>query len=131
MGHITPTFAEEFHIDHDPKMVALDFWSYINARQANLGWSERDHRMWWHLEQALVEVKPVLLDPQADRFAPFLAALAEEWRSAQRVPAAPPGAQEEAREVRRELADMLTGALGDSGGDAGAASRPVVTGAGA
>ena len=111
MRHIQPAFAEEFYVDPDPRIVALDFWSYINARQANLGWNERDSRLWWYLEQALAEVKPVLVDPVQEQFRPFLLALAENWRAPD-VPSAPPGAVEEAQEVRCELADMLDEALG-------------------
>jgi hypothetical protein len=111
MALVEPTFAEEFYIDDDPRMLALDFWSYINARQANLGWSEPDHRLWWHLEETLTEVKPVLVDPRQERFRPFLLDLVERWKSPKQVPVAQPGAAEEAHLVRRELADMLAGAL--------------------
>lgn len=111
MPHLEPTFAEEFYVDRDPRIVALDFWSYINARQANLGWAERDHRLWWHLEQALADLKPVLVNPQQERFRPFLTTLADEWKGSGPVPSAPPGAVEEAEQVRAELADMLIGAL--------------------
>lgn len=112
MPHIVPTFAEDFLVDGDPRMVALDFWSYINARQANLGWEERDDRLWWQLEHALTEVKPVLLDPNPGRFRPFLVMLVEHWRTIDHVPSpALPEAVKEAQEIRRELADMLHGAL--------------------
>jgi hypothetical protein len=111
MAHVEPPFAEEFYVDDDPRMVALDFWSYINARQANLGWNERDHRLWCHLEQTLTEVKPVLIDPRQERFRPFLLELVEHWRNPGQIPSPQTGAGEEAEEVRRELADMLDGAL--------------------
>jgi hypothetical protein len=109
--HLEPTFAEDFRVDRDPRTLALDFWSYLNARQANLGWGERDHRLWSHLELALADVKPVLLDPRPERFRPFLEALVGLWRSPAPVPATPPGADDEARQVRRELADMVDDAL--------------------
>lgn len=133
MPYLEPTFAEEFHVDRDPRMVALDFWSYLNARQANLGWGERDHRLWSHLETALADVKPVLLDPQQDRFRPYLERLVVHWRSSAPAPSTPPGAEEEARQVRLELADMLDDALRrqDSGtGDwpAGATRAVVMSG---
>lgn len=111
MAFVEPAFAEEFYIDEDPRMLALDFWSYINARQANLGWSEPDHRLWLHLEQTLTEVKPVLIDPQQERFRPFLLDLVDRWRDPAQAPSTLAGAAEEEQEVRRELADMLEGAL--------------------
>ena len=131
MPHLDPAFAEEFHVDRDPRMLALDFWSYLNARQANLGWSERDHRLWWHLELALSEVKPVLLDPKQERFGPYLEGLVGRWRAPAESGSAPPGAAEEAQQVRRELAEMLEDALrrgrAERSGATLATVRPVAT----
>lgn len=123
MPHLEPTFADEFYVDGDPRMLALDFWSYLNARQANLGWSERHHRLWWHLEHALSEVKPVLVHPEQERFRPHLEGLVAQWRSSVPVGSAPPGAVEEAQQVRRELAEMLEDALKRSCSDG--AARPI------
>lgn len=129
MPYLDPAFAEEFYVDRDPRVVALDFWSYLNARQANLGWGERDHRLWQHLEFALSDVKPVLLDPEQDRFRPYLESLVGQWRSATSPMSAPPGAEEEARRVRLELADMLADALRQQA--SGTHGRPVAAERGA
>ena len=131
MALVEPAFADEFYVDDDPRMLALDFWSYINARQANLGWSEPHHRLWWHLERTLRDVKPVLINPQQERFRPFLVDLVERWRNPAEGSSTSNGAAEEEQEVRRELADMLEGALSGRGAHLGelrgVAPRPGAT----
>lgn len=106
---IEPSFSDEFRVDDDPRVVALDFFSYINARQANLGWNERDDRIWRYLEDALDDLRPLLFKDVEDSVR-GLRSVVSRWAKE-----APRGEgfhhASELRQVRGELSTMLENAL--------------------
>lgn len=106
MPYLQPTFAEEFHVAQDDQTLAIDFWAYLNARQANLGWEPADDRLWQHIDEVLREVKPVVSG--GEEVGVSLGALARHWRQGADENSA--NADPEKHELRRELAAMLLAA---------------------
>jgi hypothetical protein len=112
MGHLVPTFGEEFHVATDDEVLAVDFWSYLNARQARLPLREEANPLWDLLEELERELEPLLDERTSLGHHEFLAAAAQLWSAE----AGPPALR---REVRREVGAMLREALASTAIKAG------------
>jgi hypothetical protein len=107
MGHLAPAFGEEFHLASDDEVLAVDFWSYLNARQARLPLGAEATPLWDLLEELERELEPLLDERTALGHREFLAATAQRWSAEAGRPAL-------RREVRREVGAMLGEALASS-----------------
>jgi hypothetical protein len=96
-------FDEDFHLSADPATLSVDFWSYLNALQARLGWTPADDRTWDWLEELERDIEPLIETLPGGDPAPYLRRLADSWGR--------PGAAEERDDLRRGIADMLRLAL--------------------
>jgi hypothetical protein len=97
------SFEEDFYIAVDGPTLALDFWSYLNALQARLGWTREDDRMWDYIEEMERDLVPLLEALPGEAPLPFLLRVLEEWR-----PGTPDGERDA---VRGGVAAMLRHAL--------------------
>lgn len=103
-------FDEDFHLAPDGPTLAIDFWSYLNALQARLGWTPADDRTWDYLEELERDIEPLIetlsdTGSQADAgfdAAPYLRRLIDTWAAR--------GAGER-DDLRRRVAAMLRHAL--------------------
>lgn len=109
MTYLEPTFQEEFRLADDDETLAIDFWAYINARQANLGWAVPDDRVWDCLDEVLGEIKPALADEGNQAYEQHLSSLAR--RLLEPVEGSDGAFAPESQQVRRELGEMLAQAL--------------------
>ncbi|MFF3753249.1 hypothetical protein ACFYYH_22740 [Streptomyces sp. NPDC002018] len=95
-------FDEDFSPAADASTLSVDFWSYLNALQARLGWTPADDRAWEYLEELERDIEPLIEAlPDADA-TPYLRRLADGW--------AAPGTGER-DDLRRRVAAMLRRAL--------------------
>ncbi|WP_330176913.1 hypothetical protein OG875_27520 [Streptomyces sp. NBC_01498] len=95
-------FDEDFHVAADGPTLAIDFWSYLNALQARLGWTPADDRTWDYLEELGRDIEPLIETlPDADA-APYLRRLVDRWA------ARGPGERDD---LRQSVAAMLLAAL--------------------
>lgn len=96
-------FDEDFHIAADASTLSVDFWSYLNALQARLGWTPADDRAWAWLEELERDLEPLIETlPEGDA-EPYLRRLADAWASH--------GGPGERDDLRRGVAAMLRQAL--------------------
>ncbi|MFD5779079.1 hypothetical protein [Streptomyces sp. NPDC126933] len=99
-------FDEDFYVAADGATLAIDFWSYLNALQARLGWTSADDRTWRYLEELVRDIEPLieaLPDTDGDADAePYLRRLIDAWASH--------GAGER-DDLRQRVAAMLRQAL--------------------
>jgi hypothetical protein len=112
MAHLSPEFGEEFHVATDDEVLAVDFWSYLNARQARLPLGDVATPLWDLLEELERELEPLLDERASLGHRDFMAAAALLWSAE----AGPPALR---REVRREAGAMLSGALASTAIKAG------------
>jgi hypothetical protein len=109
MTYLTPTFGEEFRLAADGEMLAVDFWSYLNARQARLPLDADSNPLWDCIEELEREVEPLLDRRTPESATDFLASISRQWM-----------AQAQARpsmlrsQVRMEASTMLRDALAHS-----------------
>ncbi|WP_329110669.1 hypothetical protein OG792_16765 [Micromonospora sp. NBC_01699] len=110
MVYLRNRFVDEFFVATDDEILLVDFWSFLNAAQARLDWSQLSDRVWNYLEELEREFEPALegLAPTAP--GPFLAELSRRW-AAPAGPNAPAGPAAERVAVRHEVAAMLAEAL--------------------
>ena len=95
-------FDEDFHVAVDDATLAIDFWSYLNALQARLGWTPADDRMWDHLEELERDVEPLIEGLPDAPAEPYLRRLVASWTT---------GGDGERGDLRRYIASMLQEAL--------------------
>lgn len=107
MGHLAPTFSEEFHVATDHEVLAVDFWSYLNARQARLPLGADATPLWDVLEELERELEPLLDERTPLGYREFLASASRQWLAESGPPAL-------RGEVRREAGAMLSQALATS-----------------
>ncbi|MFD3524246.1 hypothetical protein [Streptomyces sp. NPDC058653] len=95
-------FDEDFRVASDGPTLAIDFWSYLNALQARLGWTPADDRTWDYLEELERDIEPLIETlPDADA-APYLRRLIDTWAA---------GGAGERDDLRQRVAAMLRQAL--------------------
>lgn len=97
------SFEEDFYLAPDGSTLAIDFWSYLNALQARLGWTTEDDRMWDYLEELERDLVPLLEALPGEPPLPFLARICGMWGHAR--------SNDERAAVRRAVAEMLQHAL--------------------
>lgn len=97
-------FDEDFHLAPDGPTLAIDFWSYLNALQARLGWTPADDRTWDYLEELRRDIEPLIqtLPDSHSGAAPYLRRLIDTWAAR--------GAGER-DDLRQRVAAMLRQAL--------------------
>ncbi|MGW4464775.1 hypothetical protein [Micromonospora sp. NPDC004704] len=108
MAYLRNRFVDEFFVATDDEILLVDFWSFLNAAQARLDWSQLSDRVWDYLEELEREFEPVLegLVPTAP--GPFLVELSRRWAEPDEPEA---GTAAERLAVRHEVAAMLAEAL--------------------
>jgi hypothetical protein len=104
MSHLSPGFGEEFHLATDDEVLAVDFWSYLNARQARLPLAADTQPLWDFIEELEQDLEPLLDERTALSHREFLTSASREWSDEDGPPAL-------RAEVRREAGAMLTEAL--------------------
>ncbi|MFD7894881.1 hypothetical protein [Streptomyces sp. NPDC059479] len=96
------SFDEDFSPAADTPTLSVDFWSYLNALQARLGWSPAEDRAWEYLEELERDIEPLIEAlPGADA-TPYLRRLADTWAAR---------GTGERDDLRRRVAAMLRQAL--------------------
>src|ERR1700759_4268334 len=104
MTHLNPGFGEEFHLATDDEVLAVDFWSYLNARQARLPLAADTQPLWDFIEELERDLEPLLDERPALSHREFLASASREWSAEH----GPPTLR---AQVRKEAGAMLTEAL--------------------
>lgn len=104
MGHLTPTFGEEFRLATDDEILAVDFWSYLNARQARLPLTAGSQPLWNCLEELERDLEPLLDERTPLSHREFLASASRKWTTE-------PDAATLRTQVRHEVGAMLGEAL--------------------
>lgn len=100
-------FDEDFYLALDGATLAIDFWSYLNALQARLGWTPLDDRLWDYLEELERDVEPLIESLPGAAAEPYLRRLAAAWAASNDGEAG----DGERDGVRRQIAAMLEQAL--------------------
>lgn len=96
------SFEEDFRPAADGQTLTVDFWSYLNALQARLGWGPADDRAWGYLEELERDIEPLIERLPDAAPAPYLRRIADSWTA---------GGEGERGALRRDVAAMLRQAL--------------------
>jgi hypothetical protein len=107
MGRVQITlersYEEDFYPAQDGETLAVDFWSYLNALQARLGWTKLDDRVWDYLEELERDLEPLLEALPGEPSLPYLSRMVARWAAGD--------AAGERDALRTQVANMLIRAL--------------------